>query len=62
MSKTALRLRTAVALAAVAAAALTGCSTTDSDSETTADGLTKVTLQLQWFKQGQFAGYLAAVD
>ncbi|WP_194824820.1 ABC transporter substrate-binding protein [Nocardia sp. XZ_19_231] len=62
MSKTALRLRTAVALAAVAAAALTGCSTTDSGSETTADGLTKVTLQLQWFKQGQFAGYLAAVD
>ncbi|MFC9659146.1 ABC transporter substrate-binding protein [Nocardia sp. NPDC127606] len=62
MTKTALRLRTAVALAAVAAAALTGCSTTDSGSETTADGLTKVTLQLQWFKQGQFAGYLAAVD
>ncbi|MFC6012177.1 ABC transporter substrate-binding protein [Nocardia lasii] len=62
MSKTALRLRSAVAIAAVAAAALTGCSTTDSGSQTTADGLTKVTLQLQWFKQGQFAGYLAAVD
>lgn len=60
MSKTALRLCSAVAAAAVAAAALTGCSTTE--SETTADGLTKVTLQLQWFKQGQFAGYLAAVD
>ncbi|MFD3702339.1 ABC transporter substrate-binding protein [Nocardia sp. NPDC058658] len=60
MSKTAFRLGSAVAAAAVAAAALTGCSTTE--SETTADGLTKVTLQLQWFKQGQFAGYLAAVD
>jgi NitT/TauT family transport system substrate-binding protein len=62
MTETTFRLRTAVALAAVAAAALTGCSATDSGSETTADGLTKVTLQLQWFKQGQFAGYLAAVD
>ncbi|MFD8100840.1 ABC transporter substrate-binding protein [Nocardia fluminea] len=62
MTETALRLRTVLALAAVVAATLTGCSTTDSGSETTADGLTKVTLQLQWFKQGQFAGYLAAVD
>ncbi|MET9212804.1 MULTISPECIES: ABC transporter substrate-binding protein [unclassified Nocardia] len=62
MSKTALRLRSCLALAALAAAALTGCSTTDTASETTADGLTKVKLQLQWFKQGQFAGYLAAVD
>ncbi|MGF0318998.1 ABC transporter substrate-binding protein [Nocardia fluminea] len=62
MTETALRLRTALALAAVVAATLTGCSTTDSGSETTADGLTKVTLQLQWFKQGQFAGYLAAAD
>ena len=62
MTDTALRLRTALALAAVVAATLTGCSTTDTGSETTADGLTKVTLQLQWFKQGQFAGYLAAVD
>lgn len=56
------RLRTFLALAAVTAAALTGCSTTDDSSGTTADGLTKVKLQLQWFKQGQFAGYLAAVD
>ncbi|MGS2804810.1 ABC transporter substrate-binding protein [Nocardia sp. MW-W600-9] len=62
MSKTALRLRGCLALAALVAAALTGCSTTDTASETTADGLTKVKLQLQWFKQGQFAGYLAAVD
>ncbi|WP_069162606.1 ABC transporter substrate-binding protein [Nocardia altamirensis] len=56
------RLRAVLALVAVAAATLTGCSTTDSTSTTTADGLTKVRLQLQWFKQGQFAGYLAAVD
>lgn len=62
MSKTALRLRGCLALAALVAVALTGCSTTDTASETTADGLTKVKLQLQWFKQGQFAGYLAAVD
>ncbi|MEV0292061.1 ABC transporter substrate-binding protein [Nocardia sp. NPDC050710] len=56
------RLRAWLALVAVAAAALTGCSTTDDTSTTTPDGLTKVRLQLQWFKQGQFAGYLAAVD
>ncbi|WP_225731829.1 MULTISPECIES: ABC transporter substrate-binding protein [unclassified Nocardia] len=56
------RLRACLALAAVVAATLTGCSTTESGSTTTADGLTKVRLQLQWFKQGQFAGYLAAVD
>ncbi|MFC9895648.1 ABC transporter substrate-binding protein [Nocardia sp. NPDC127579] len=56
------RLRAALALAVLAAAALTGCSTTESGSRTTADGLTEVRLQLQWFKQGQFAGYLAAVD
>ncbi|MGW4766613.1 ABC transporter substrate-binding protein [Nocardia sp. NPDC004278] len=56
------RLRACLALAALVAAALTGCSTTDNSSGTTAEGLTKVRLQLQWFKQGQFAGYLAAVD
>ncbi|MEV0246757.1 ABC transporter substrate-binding protein [Nocardia sp. NPDC050712] len=56
------RLRACLALAVLAAAALTGCSTTESGSGTTADGLTEVRLQLQWFKQGQFAGYLAAVD
>jgi NitT/TauT family transport system substrate-binding protein len=55
-------LRTAVAAGAAIVAALTatvGCSTTDSDSGSD-DG--KVTLQLQWFKQGQFAGYVAAVE
>ncbi|WP_067821803.1 ABC transporter substrate-binding protein [Nocardia inohanensis] len=54
------RFRAVLAAAALGLAALTGCST--SDSGTTADGLTKIKLQLQWFKQGQFAGYLAAVD
>ncbi|MFI6042815.1 ABC transporter substrate-binding protein [Nocardia sp. NPDC051321] len=62
MTQSTKRFRTCLALAALVAAALTGCSTTDSGSGTTADGLTKVRLQLQWFKQGQFAGYLAAVD
>ncbi|WP_194813766.1 ABC transporter substrate-binding protein [Nocardia sp. XZ_19_385] len=62
MTRPTRRLRACLALAVLAAAALTGCSTTESGSGTTADGLTKVRLQLQWFKQGQFAGYLAAVD
>lgn len=41
----------------------TACSTTTESTTDSAsgDGAT-VTLQLQWFKQGQFAGYLAAVD
>nr|WP_296780035.1 ABC transporter substrate-binding protein [Rhodococcus sp. (in: high G+C Gram-positive bacteria)] len=50
-------------LAAVAAVVLlaSACSTT-TDTATTEDGTTTVKLQLQWFKQGQFAGYLAALD
>jgi NitT/TauT family transport system substrate-binding protein len=51
---------------AVAAVALAACSTTpagQSGGATPAPGgLTPVTLQLQWFTQGQFAGYLAAID
>ncbi|WP_107657706.1 ABC transporter substrate-binding protein [Nocardia suismassiliense] len=62
MTKSPKRFRIGLALTALAATVLTGCSTTDGGSTTTADGLTKVRLQLQWFKQGQFAGYLAAVD
>ena len=49
--------------------AVTACSTTpqaDSSSAPSAAGAAgapqKVTLQLQWFTQGQFAGYFAAVD
>ncbi|WP_306359003.1 MULTISPECIES: ABC transporter substrate-binding protein [unclassified Nocardia] len=62
MRSTVKKLRTCLAVVAVGLAALTGCGTTEGGTTTTADGLTKVRLQLQWFKQGQFAGYLAAVD
>ncbi|MCE0768021.1 ABC transporter substrate-binding protein [Pseudonocardia kujensis] len=61
--------RTALAaLGAVAALALAACSTTPAGQQasggptTAAGGLQPVTLQLQWFTQGQFAGYLAAID
>jgi NitT/TauT family transport system substrate-binding protein len=57
----------------VLAAAVTACSTTPqadssggSGSAPSATGAAgapqKVTLQLQWFTQGQFAGYFAAID
>ncbi|QCQ17083.1 ABC transporter substrate-binding protein [Microbacterium sp. RG1] len=52
------------AMAVTAALALTGCSSggdAATDDATTADGLTPVTLQLQWVAQAQFAGYYAAV-
>ena len=40
-----------------------GAATDDGDDEAAADGeLTPVSLQLQWFTQGQFAGYFAALD
>lgn len=49
--------------AATAALALTACSTVAEPTAPAAEGgLTPVKLQLQWFTQGQFAGYLAAVD
>ena len=53
-----------VTVAAVALGALlTACGTADPQPQaTTAGGKTKVKLQLQWFYQAQFAGYLAAVD
>ena len=52
---------------AVAAAlmALASCTTTQAGSDTSAGsqgGAQKVRLQLQWFTQGQFAGYIAAVE
>ena len=60
------RRRVAVAaVAAIASAALVACSsgTAPAESESAADGeLTPISLQLQWFAQGQFAGYYAAVD
>ncbi|PFG33591.1 ABC transporter substrate-binding protein [Sanguibacter antarcticus] len=58
-------IRTFTVVSAVAALTLAGCSAADSSSdetETTADGLTPVSLQLQWFNQGQFSGYIAARD
>ena len=58
-----------LAVAAALAVTITACSTTpqaDSSSAPPASGAPgapqKVTLQLQWFTQGQFAGYFAAVD
>jgi NitT/TauT family transport system substrate-binding protein len=58
-----------LAVAAALAVTITACSTTpQADSSTaapasgTAGAPQKVTLQLQWFTQGQFAGYFAAVD
>jgi NitT/TauT family transport system substrate-binding protein len=59
------RLIQAGALAAAAALALSGCSggggSGGSSASTTSGGLTKVTLQLQWVPQAQFAGYYAAL-
>ncbi|MCG2796937.1 MAG: ABC transporter substrate-binding protein [Cellulomonas sp.] len=53
-------------LAVAAALALAGCSgSSDSSASSSASGsagLTKVTLQLQWVTQAQFAGYYAALD
>jgi NitT/TauT family transport system substrate-binding protein len=47
-------------------AVLAGCGTADNagtgSGSTPAGGKTPVRLQLQWFVQAQFAGYLAAVD
>jgi NitT/TauT family transport system substrate-binding protein len=57
------RLLTAAALASVLI--VSGCGTADTPS-TPAPGasgaLTPIKLQLQWFYQAQFAGYIAAVD
>src|SRR5689334_16487598 len=51
----------AVALATVLVAA--ACGTADqNDTPSTSGGVTNVKLQLQWFYQAQFAGYIAAVD
>jgi NitT/TauT family transport system substrate-binding protein len=48
------------AAAVTAALVLSGCSSSTGSSGTTPKGLTKVTLQLQWVPQAQFAGYYAA--
>jgi NitT/TauT family transport system substrate-binding protein len=49
------------AVAAATALVLSGCSSTSTGPKTAA-GLTKVTLQLQWVPQAQFAGYYAALS
>lgn len=57
------RRRMAIGLGSVAVATallLSGCSGSSAPSATSSDGLTKVTLQLQWVAQAQFAGYYAA--
>ncbi|WP_258065105.1 MULTISPECIES: ABC transporter substrate-binding protein [unclassified Rathayibacter] len=62
--RTRITLTTTAAFAAVGLA-LTGCSASGgsgSGSDSGSDGLTPVTLQLQWVAQAQFAGYYAAVD
>nr|WP_221380002.1 ABC transporter substrate-binding protein [Actinoplanes polyasparticus] len=61
------RIRIFTAVAAASAMIVAGCGTADQDSTTPAPGasggaLTPVKLQLQWFFQAQFAGYIAAVD
>jgi len=49
--------------AALSTLVLSACGTADEPSTPSASGGTKsVKLQLQWFVQGQFAGYIAAAD
>jgi NitT/TauT family transport system substrate-binding protein len=59
-----MRTRSLIVGTAVAGLLLTGCGTADSPTTTTtgSGGVTTVKLQLQWFFQAQFAGYIAAVD
>ncbi|MCO1657766.1 ABC transporter substrate-binding protein [Pseudonocardia humida] len=67
LSRRPLRVFAVAAALAVSVAACTttpegGGSDTSGGGGAAAGGNQKVTLQLQWFVQGQFAGYLAAVD
>ncbi|GIF71932.1 ABC transporter substrate-binding protein [Asanoa siamensis] len=55
-------IRVAGAALALSALMLTACGTADEPTPSGAGGTTKVKLQLQWFVQGQFAGYIAAAD
>jgi NitT/TauT family transport system substrate-binding protein len=57
------RTRIAIAVLALSTLVLTACGTADQPSTPAGSGGTKsVKLQLQWFVQGQFAGYIAAAD
>lgn len=51
-------------MAAATVLVLAGCGTADKTTtpKANASGLTPIKLQLQWFYQAQFAGYIAAVD
>ena len=52
-----------LALSMVTALAVTACGTADQGSSpSTSNGVTNVKVQLQWFFQAQFAGYIAAVE
>ncbi|MDG4826494.1 ABC transporter substrate-binding protein [Asanoa sp. WMMD1127] len=52
-----------LAVLALSTVLLAACGTADEPSTSTGSGgTTKVKLQLQWFVQGQFAGYIAAAD
>jgi len=51
-----------IALASILALAACGTADTPKTPATVAGGLTPIKLQLQWFYQAQFAGYIAAVD
>ncbi|WP_375405948.1 ABC transporter substrate-binding protein [uncultured Amnibacterium sp.] len=52
----------AAASVALALSACSGSTTGSSSDDSSAGGTTKVTLQLQWVPQAQFAGYYAALD
>ncbi|GIM96082.1 ABC transporter substrate-binding protein [Paractinoplanes toevensis] len=60
------KFRIFTAIAATSALMLAGCGTADEEATPTAGAsggaLTPIKLQLQWFFQAQFAGYIAAVD
>ena len=57
------RIRTAAAAGTAAVLVLAGCASgSGADEDESAEGLTPVKLQLQWFSQAQFAGYYAALD
>ncbi len=52
----------ALAACGTADTAATGSGSSSAGAASSSGGLTPVKLQLQWFKQAQFAGYLAALD
>lgn len=59
------QIRIFTAIGAASALLLAGCGTADQATPTApaaSGSLTPIKLQLQWFYQAQFAGYIAAVD